>query len=300
MEDWNVSTPIQVSVNVQGFDAATLNGLPGSFYLNAGNLTGTINTARIPILNYLPLSGGSLSGGVTSTELKTTGTGGITLEATGYAPFTIKNSGKTEAGLSNRYVFFNMKASDIGGALSNCFCIYSYDINGFKSIPFVISDTDNVGIGTATPSTKLQVAGAITASNINLTATTASTNTTTGAMTVTGGVGVQGNQYIGGFSSLGGDPNHPAIKIKKLIGTTASTQGGATSIAHGLTTTKIIHISAAVAQTAGQLMCNGFQALNGYQFDVADNGTSIIIYNHPTNSANILSKPVVVTIIYTA
>lgn len=50
MEDWNVSTPIQI--NVSGHDAATLNGLPGSFYLNAANLTGTIDPARIPGIDW--------------------------------------------------------------------------------------------------------------------------------------------------------------------------------------------------------------------------------------------------------
>lgn len=422
MEDWNVSTPIQVSVNVQGFDAATLNGLPGSFYLNAGNLTGTIDTARIPGLDWAKITTGKpttiagygIADGYTKTEINTslagkqdinfnltgisglTGTAGIARKTAGVwgldtstyltANQTITlsgdatGSGTTAIALTLANVVtagssakptYNAKGLITGSGSLVASDIPNLDwakittgkpttLSGYAITDAVTTDTTQTVTGTKTfsvlnTSTSLVLdsksatnnsielgsttnfstpfidfhsgatatdfdariiasGGTGTSGNGTLSfnsasstfvgslvvsSSTASTSTTTGAMTVTGGVGVQGNQYIGGFSSLGGDANHPAIKIKKLIGTTASTQGGVASIAHGLTTTKIIHISAAVAQNAGQLMCNGFQALNGYQFDVADNGTSIIIYNHPTNSGNILSKPVVITIIYT-
>ena len=89
---------------------------------------------------------------------------GITLENNGYTPLILTNTGKTTAGLSGKYAFYNMAAGDAGGLGQNCFCIYSYGLDGNpKSIPFAILDNDNVGISTAAPSQKLHVAGNILA-----------------------------------------------------------------------------------------------------------------------------------------
>lgn len=85
--------------------------------------------------------------------------GGLILEASGYTQLSLNNTLKTTAGLSTRYVFYNMAAGDAGGIGQNCFCIYSYNNSNAKSIPFTILDNDNVGIGTASPAAKLHVSG---------------------------------------------------------------------------------------------------------------------------------------------
>jgi Chaperone of endosialidase len=90
--------------------------------------------------------------------------GGITLENNGFTPLMLTNKGKTTAGLSGKYAFYNMAAGDAGGLGQNCLCIYSYNLDGnTKSIPFTILDNDNVGISTTAPSQRLHVAGNILA-----------------------------------------------------------------------------------------------------------------------------------------
>jgi hypothetical protein len=135
---------------------------------------------------------------------------------------------------------------------------------------------------------------------ISTNSTTPSTSPTTGASRVTGGQGVQGNQYVGGFSSLGGDANHPGIKIKVLTGTTAATQGGRTSIAHGVTASKIISVDALVEYSTSNYVANAHLFSAGYYFDISTSSGTINIANSPTSSAAILSKPVKIIVIYTA
>jgi hypothetical protein len=67
-----------------------------------------------------------------------------------------------------------------------------------------IDAAGNVGIGTVSPTTKLDVVGGINSSRLNVTngvtfaSTSPSTSTGTGALVVAGGVGIGGSLYIGG------------------------------------------------------------------------------------------------------
>jgi hypothetical protein len=163
-----------------------------------------------------------------------------------------------------------------------------------------ITSAGDVGIGTSSPNAKLDVVGTITTTDMIVSAATPSTSPTTGASRVAGGQGVQGNQYIGGFSSLGGDANHPGIKIKVLTGTTAATQGGLAGYAHNIGSVKVVSVYVMVKSASDELIPSGHQQRPGCQFDFVENGMAgVYIYNHPTNSYNILSKPFTVTIIYT-
>lgn len=95
------------------------------------------------------------------------------------------------------------------------------------------------------------------------------------------------------------DPTKTA-KVKKLTGTTASTQGATATVAHGLDGTKIIGMTCIVNHASGQGMLPNQFFNTGYQYDVNFSASIININNHATNSANILSKPFIVTIFYEA
>jgi hypothetical protein len=147
----------------------------------------------------------------------------------------------------------------------------------------------------------LQVAGTITTTDMIVSAATPSTSPTTGASRVTGGQGVQGNQYVGGFSSLGGDASHPGIKIKELRGLTADVQGGVTQLLNGVNRDKILALSVIVLRNAPhhQIWTPGITIIAGCYFEFyLDGWDSTVVLLHPTNSELILSKEIVVTILY--
>lgn len=141
----------------------------------------------------------------------------------------------------------------------------------------------------------------VNSSRFHIPLSTQSTSPTTGASVIGGGQGVQGNQYVGGFSSLGGDANHPGIKVKVLTGTTAATQGGATAFLHGLNFLKIVSFVGLVYLPTGTggIVAHAYGWSTGYQFDIFVGLTHITLLNHPTNSEFILSKTFKITILYT-
>ena len=75
-----------------------------------------------------------------------------------------------------------------------------------------------------------------------------------------------------------------------LSGTTAGSQGGTASVAHGIDSTKIRGINAVVFTSSGLGITQG-DSSTGLQFSVSFDATNATITNHPTNSASILSKP---------
>lgn len=121
-----------------------------------------------------------------------------------------------------------------------------------------VINNGNVGIGTITPSTKLEV---------------------------------------NGFSKLGSDA--PAIKMKKLTGTTAAAQGSTTFIAHGLNSAKILAVNVLVQYaTVGNDVPSSYNANPGYEFDYYITPTDVVVWPKTGNSVNILSKPLKILITY--
>lgn len=122
------------------------------------------------------------------------------------------------------------------------------------------------------------------------------------------GTGVQGSLILkttanedlklttGGYLKIG--PTAPAIRQKKLTGTTSSTQGTSASVAHGLSSTKIIGCDVLVEFTTGSKVSNSWTAAAGYSFSITVDGTNVTVWNDSGNSANILSKPFSVLITY--
>jgi len=89
----------------------------------------------------------------------------------------------------------------------------------------------------------------------------------------------------------------PAVKTKKLTGTTASSEGSEITIAHGLTSGKIIGISG-IIETGTNSGWKLDSAKTGYRVSVSFDATNIIIRNASTQSESVLSKPVRLIVTY--
>lgn len=110
-------------------------------------------------------------------------------------------------------------------------------------------------------------------------------------------IGGNGNATHFGFTKLGSLA--PSIKVLKFIGTTDAAQGGTATIAHGLTSSKILSVTVMVEYASGQFVPHSYiRTTNGYQFDFYYDTTNISIVNHPTNSSIILSKPYKIMVTY--
>jgi hypothetical protein len=102
-----------------------------------------------------------------------------------------------------------------------------------------------------------------------------------------------------GFTTLG---DNVAIKCKQLTGTTASTQGGTTSVAHGIgVATKILAVSLTINYATNNILTSNYTAATGYQVQIGNiDNTNIAVVNVSANSANILSKPFNLLVTYIA
>ncbi len=100
---------------------------------------------------------------------------------------------------------------------------------------------------------------------------------------------------VNGFTKLGSDA--PAIKYKKLTGTTAATDWGSVSIPHGLPLAKILSVSVLLV-VSSQGIPPFFTGADGFEYNYYIDQTHIWILNKANNSVNILSKPVTILITY--
>lgn len=101
---------------------------------------------------------------------------------------------------------------------------------------------------------------------------------------------------VNGYTKLG--TTAPKIKMLKLTGTTASTDGGQVAVAHGLSPSKILSVNVQVEAPLGNFVLPGYSLAVGYDYLVSFNGYGIVVYNTLGNSSNILSKPFKVLVIY--
>lgn len=102
-----------------------------------------------------------------------------------------------------------------------------------------------------------------------------------------------------GYTRLGSSASDaPLIKMKKITGTTASTEGASVNIPHELGATKILAVDIQVNYSGTAYVGNSHLRFAGYQFDYIHDNTNIRVYNVSGNSANILSKPVTILITY--
>jgi len=109
-----------------------------------------------------------------------------------------------------------------------------------------------------------------------------------------------GNVEIAGFTKLGSEPSAPKIKMKTITSTTGATEGSDSSFPHGLTASKIIDYSVLVEVAGGGVWVKSSHIqFPERQFDTELNNVNIRVYNHPTNSGNILGRPIKVVFTYT-
>lgn len=115
-----------------------------------------------------------------------------------------------------------------------------------------------------------------------------------------GGVGIGTNSPgaaldVNGATKLGSGA--PAIMMKKLTGTTASSDGGSVSIAHGVDASKILSIEVMVEWTTSSYIPPRYP-VSGYEFYWGSGGANINVINVSGNSGSILSKPIKILITY--
>lgn len=103
-------------------------------------------------------------------------------------------------------------------------------------------------------------------------------------------------QTFNDYTQLG--DTAPAIKMKKLTGTTAAAEGGSASVNHGVTSSKVIGVQVLVFHSSTNAILPGWVASAGYQYDVQLTSTGVQVVLHATNSENILSKAFTVFITY--
>lgn len=109
-----------------------------------------------------------------------------------------------------------------------------------------------------------------------------------------------GNVEIAGFTKLGSDVAAPKIKMKTITSTTGATEGSDSSFPHGLTASKIIDYTVLVEVAGGGVWVKSNHThFTERQFDTEINTVNIRVYNNPTNSGNILSRPIKVVVTYT-
>jgi hypothetical protein len=107
-----------------------------------------------------------------------------------------------------------------------------------------------------------------------------------------------GDFTVTGFTSFG--TGNTGLQSKILAGTTSGSQGGSTSIVHGLTGDKIASISVKVNNASNSGILPGNSSAPGYLFYVAHDATNILVANDSSSSSNILNKPITILIWYVA
>jgi len=86
--------------------------------------------------------------------------------------------------------------------------------------------------------------------------------------------------------------------MKKLTGVSKPTQNDWTNVPHGLTLSKIISVNIIMAVTNWVNIPPSYTYHPGFQYDYQVAPADIVVINSATNSANILSMPFTVLIVY--
>ena len=106
---------------------------------------------------------------------------------------------------------------------------------------------------------------------------------------------LQGAEF-GGFVTLG--TGAPVIKMKKLTGTTGSTEGDITNLTHGLTVSKIIGCQVFITQSSNNLIPPEFTNVAEHEYGFFILASVVRVVLHATNSSSILNGAITVLLTY--
>ncbi len=105
-----------------------------------------------------------------------------------------------------------------------------------------------------------------------------------------------GNTDINGYTQLG--ETSPAIKMKKLTGTSAATQNAWVNIPHGLNSSKILGVSIIMKVPGYVDLPPSYTFTAGYEYHYQVSSTNIVVINSNGNSDFILDKNFTIVITY--
>ena len=314
------NTPYSVrSLNAATADSIPVGGLP------AGSGNYIQNTSTPQASSNFSISGNGAVGGMfgigtTTPQQRLSVSDGMNIDQNNLNSGTLTNTMRFGPGNSGEA---------IGSKRTTGGNIFGLDFYIASSNRMSITVDGNVGIGTANPSSKLHVfgngvlrinadsdsnAGFGLSLNNQLKWSVATVNPghfqifnqslVSNALWIdnaTNNVGIGSTSpaatlEVNGYTKLGSDA--PSIRVKKLIGTTAATEGGEVSISHGLDASKILSISIMV-NNAPDFWVGPEQTYPGtLHFTWQIRGGSIAILNVGGNSGAILSKPIKIFITY--
>ena len=103
---------------------------------------------------------------------------------------------------------------------------------------------------------------------------------------------------INAYTKLGSAA--PAIKMKKLTGTTPAVEGNSVTIAHGLTGSKILAVDVLVGYSSNvnNGMPPGYIRATGYEYYSYHTSSGVVVFLSATNSERILSDTIRILITY--
>jgi hypothetical protein len=165
-----------------------------------------------------------------------------------------------------------------------------------KSSAGATAITIGAGGPTVTTADGVNVGGNLQVASHTTLTTASATVITAGSATATGTTRITNN----GFTQLG--ELGTGIKMKVLTGTTGATEGSATSIAHGLTVSKIVATSVSIEAASGGPVVGPNTALvtgsSGYLFRTFNDTNNVEIQLSAADSGYLTSDPITVVIWY--
>lgn len=108
---------------------------------------------------------------------------------------------------------------------------------------------------------------------------------------------VTGDAGFTGYTRLG--TGAPAIKMKKLTGTSPAAEGGTVSITHGLTASKILAVTATIQDSNwNDYRLPGDRYAADCEYYLSISATGITVALSATNSGYLLSRPIKIIVTY--